>query len=414
MHDCHRGSVAGAVALMGAFSLMQGLPSYFFTIGLPAIMRDSGASLSLIGFTYVVWLPHALKWLWAPFFDRPQLYPFRSRIGWLRALPVLLAGAFALVAVFPPGQNMAPLVMLSLVCAMLTTTMQMVVASWLVDHVDAGARAHANAVGVAAMVLGGMTGGGLILYLGETYSWPFAILSVSAAVLLLSAPAWQGTPTGTGIASTAERAQQSVLSTMSAAWLRVFRKPAFPVMAVVVVCLAGSGGADVLMAPLMIDRGFGATETGWILGTVATGAIVPISLGIGWLIKRFGVVPVLSGLLVAKAAVLGLLAVSTAYPPNLVAVLAALDFCLAGALTVTAWQLYMSFAVGPQSTTDFALVSSLDALIRFVGGIAAGQIGDAWSYSVIFGLSATVAIAGGMFAVLLRGPLQSVEHPQNT
>ena len=77
-------SLASQWRLFGLLALLyfaQGLPSGLIAKALPALLRDQGVSLSLIGFTSALALPWALKFLWAPLIDRQG-----TRKQWLLAL----------------------------------------------------------------------------------------------------------------------------------------------------------------------------------------------------------------------------------------------------------------------------------------------------------------------------------------
>ncbi|MCK7473190.1 MAG: hypothetical protein MZV49_06060 [Rhodopseudomonas palustris] len=52
-----------------ALYVAQGLPYGFFTQALPVLLRDAGLSLKAISATSLLFLPWALKFLWAPFVD---------------------------------------------------------------------------------------------------------------------------------------------------------------------------------------------------------------------------------------------------------------------------------------------------------------------------------------------------------
>jgi len=68
-------------ALLALLYFAQGLPSGLIAKALPALLRDQGVSLSLIGFTSALALPWALKFLWAPLIDR-----YGTRRQWLLGL----------------------------------------------------------------------------------------------------------------------------------------------------------------------------------------------------------------------------------------------------------------------------------------------------------------------------------------
>ena len=399
-------SAFGAIAMMAAFSLVQGLPAYFFTLGLPALLRDSGVSLEIVGLTYVVWLPFAFKWLWAPAFDSSSTAPFGNRINWLRALSAMLAAVFALVAFFPPGSSAWPLLALSLCCATLGATIQLILAAWLIHEATPKRLALANAAGVAAMVLGGILGAGLILQLGEMLPWAYCILAVSAAILLFSLPAWLRRGSDRSLAS-APPARQPAAWWL--AWRSFLRRPGVSRMGIAIVCFGAAAGADALLPALLVDRGFSPAEAGWLLGAVATGSIIPASGAIAVLLRRYSVFAVLCGLYAFKGAVLLALVFSVHLAPNAVAGLAVADFCASGALTVATWQLYMRYASGPHSATDFSLTTSLDALLRFCGGALAGKVAHSFDYATIFAAAACAALGACLFTTALRPPLSEGE-----
>jgi uncharacterized protein YhaN len=80
---------------VGALYVTQGIPLGFTMMALPAILRQTGASLELIGFVSVTMLPWFLKFLWAPQVDRRALFGFGRRRSWIvccqSAMVVLLA-----------------------------------------------------------------------------------------------------------------------------------------------------------------------------------------------------------------------------------------------------------------------------------------------------------------------------------
>src|ERR1043165_1461174 len=85
-------SRAQKMSVLSALDFVQGLPFGFFTITLPAMLRQSGQSLKTISLVSVLLtLPWLLKFLWAPFVDHRG-----TRRGWLLTLQ-LSALAVALV-----------------------------------------------------------------------------------------------------------------------------------------------------------------------------------------------------------------------------------------------------------------------------------------------------------------------------
>jgi len=383
---------------MAAFSLMQGLPAFFFTLGLPAILRDRGASLDMVALTYVVWVPLALKWLWAPFFDCTWSRPFGSRKNWMRGLSVLLAAAFSAVAFFPPEGSAWPLLFLSLSCAAIGATIQIVLAAWMIENTTSEQRALANTAGVISMVLGGILGAGLLLELNEHFSWSTSVLSISVFILILSAPAWllNWGDAANDLVSKSVRYEPLVL------WKRFLTRPKIGWLVCAVLCFGLTAGADALIPAILVDKGYSPATTAWLLGTVATATVVPASAFVGIALRRFNVLAVAAVIYMLKAAVLLILAASVAMEPRIVVVLAVLDFCLSGALTVVVWQLYMGLSSPTAAATDYSVMTSFDAAIRFAGAIVAGAVGQRLGYPVIFALSGLAAVLACIFCFPLR------------
>jgi len=92
--------------LLSSLYLAQGLPFGFFTQALPVLMREAGMSLKMISATSLLFLPWALKFLWAPLIDHVgtrrqwivplQLTAAAGALPKLRLAPGHLPGA-------PPG-----------------------------------------------------------------------------------------------------------------------------------------------------------------------------------------------------------------------------------------------------------------------------------------------------------------------
>ena len=69
--------------LLAALYFAQGLPYGFFTQALPVLMREAGYSLTAISAISLLFIPWAVKFLWAPWVDHRG-----SRRAWLLPLQV--------------------------------------------------------------------------------------------------------------------------------------------------------------------------------------------------------------------------------------------------------------------------------------------------------------------------------------
>ncbi len=88
------------ITLLAALYVAQGLPYGFFTQALPVLLRDAGLSLKAISATSLLFLPWALKFLWAPFVDH-----WGTRKAWLLPLQVAAVACALLLATLDLGHG---------------------------------------------------------------------------------------------------------------------------------------------------------------------------------------------------------------------------------------------------------------------------------------------------------------------
>lgn len=375
---------------IASLSAAIGMPAAFFTIALPTFMRDGGASLTEIGLTWLVWLPSAMKWLWAPELGRRAFRDSGTRTRWLIGLCLALALCFLPVARLADSMAIWPLLGLSLISSVIGVTLQMVLAGWQMATLTETARARLNGWSVAGMVIGGVIGAGLMPVVAVSVGWSLTVPLLAGLILAAGLPApWlQGDAAG------------AVETTTLASFSQVLRAPGRGPLLLLVLLLAGSSGADMSIPARLVDTGLPPERVLMLLGTIATLLTVPAGLLAGFAMSRWGWPAVLAGLLLAKAAVYLLLA----FAPGAQAVLGVADFVLAGALTVAIWQCYMAASRDIVPITHYGVVTSFDAAIRFCAGLLAGAIAAASGYAGMFSLFAAMSVGAAL--LVLIGPVR--------
>ena len=379
-------STASNLIVIGGLNLVQGLPAYFFTIALPVLLRDAGATLDVVALTYIVWLPWAFKWLWAPLFDgRPSL-----RVWTLRLTPFALAIVFATLSVLYPSSAVAPVITVALISAILGATLQVVLAAEVVLRFDDKGRVLANTVQVFAMITGGVAGGSVVLWLGEAIGWQSAIWTTAGLIALLGSLGFLMTPSA---AMVTERAHY---------WRAIVHRPTLAL----VVCAAIGGSAGGFLGARLVDLGHDPVEIGWYLGLAASLAMLPATLGAGALLRTLGLGNALRALFLLKALLLGSLGFAGLGPSQTVA-FAIAYFALSAGLMTAMWQLYMTSVRPSAAATGFAFLHSLEALILMLAGFAIGAIAERIGFEAIFGVAAVAALIG---AILSR-PISPTASP---
>lgn len=351
-----------------ALNLIQGLPAYFFTVAMPTLLRDRGASLDLVGLTYVVWLPWALKWIWAPVFDaRPLL-----RLSVLRAGPVALALAFLSLLWLHPEHDVAPVLVTAALASTIGATLQIILGAEVIHRTDSAARAIANVLQVAGMTLGGVMGGAVLLGLSEHIGWTSSIAATATMIVLAGLTAFQ-------------MRKGSIIPSRRPSIRDVVTNRRILVLPV----LVGFGNvADGFLGAWLVDQGHGAVEVGRYLGLFAVLAMIPASAVAGLLLRTMRLGRTLILLFAVKG---GLLAAMAFVPMQgiLAVAVAVTAFAMSAALMTAVWQSYMASVSESASATGFAFLTSMEALVIMLGGMAAGQAALQWGYSPVFCISVT-------------------------
>ncbi|MFN3534753.1 MAG: MFS transporter, partial [Desulfatiglandales bacterium] len=101
--------------LSGLMGIVSGLPLMLTGGLLQAYMKAEGVDLSAIGLVSLLGLPYTLKFLWAPFLDRP--IPLGRRKGWLFSSQICLLISVFLLSLVKPGDSLTAL----MVCALLVS-----------------------------------------------------------------------------------------------------------------------------------------------------------------------------------------------------------------------------------------------------------------------------------------------------
>ena len=388
-----------AVACLAA---IIGIPSAFFTIALPAQMRDGGATLFEIGFIYIIWLPAAFKWLWAPWLEKiAQVPKLRARAILLFA--IALALSFLPVAGLAESNNVIALILLAPICAAFSLSMQLIYAGWAIQWLDFDQRAQLNGILAAGMIAGGLVGGGVLVWLAHQFGWWLIIIVISCLIVLIGS---SGYLLKSGEKQVTEKRQpKSFREGLSL----ILKAPLIGAIAL----LALSGGADVTLPARLVDVGVAPDQAALLLGSLVMILMIPASLLSGWSVGRFGLARCLIICVISKAVILAALAISPASATLLIIILSMAEFVFAGALTVLTWQFYMGQSQGIMPVALYAIVTSIDAFLRFFGAMGAGAIAEIFGYTPLYGLAAFLTCAAGFSVLYILTSSSDVQNSAN-
>ena len=390
--------------LLASLYFSQGLPFGFFTQALPVLLREDGASLSRIGVSGLLFLPWALKWLWAPWVDAS-----RTRKGWiipLQLATILTALALALV----DGSSADKLFWLRLaivLSALFAATQYVPTDALAVNLLRPAERGLGNAVQVGGYRLGMVLGGGVLMIVLDRLGWALTFVAMAAFLALTLLPVLRLSEREVLVGPAVPR----LGNPLRGIWARLARPGMAALLLWLVAYKFGDAMASAMAKPYLVDEGFTKSEIGFWAGIVGSaGGLVGAVLG-GFASDRLGrrrallLCGVAQTLAVALYAAHALGIGDAAWLKAAVA----LEHLLGGMATVALFTLMMDASEQAHAGTDYTLQASTVVIATGLASMAGGVIGDALGFGAMFALSALLSAAG---CALLLWALRARRMPQ--
>lgn len=369
---------------------LSGLPLGLTGSTLQAWMKGEGVDLTLIGIFTLVGMPYSLKFLWAPLMDR-YLPPFLGRRrGWMFVTQAALAISIALMAFSDPLLNPGFLAAIAFGVAFFSASQDIVIDAYRTEYLrpdELGLGAGTHVMGYRIAML---TSGALALILADQLPWRAVYLLMAACMaagMLVSFFA----PEPEVPARSPRTLKEAVLSPL----LEFFsRKGSLEVLAFITLYKLDAIFASALTTPFLLDLGFTKTDIGTInkgLGFFAT--IGGTLLGGAWMMKLgmerslwiFGILQGASNLTFMVLARMG------NHYPTLVAAIG-LENLTSGMGSAAYAGFIMSLCDKRFTATQYALLTSLMALTRVIGGSPTGYLAKALGWEHFFLVSTFLAI----------------------
>ncbi len=381
----------------------SGLPLALTGATLQAWLTEEGLDLATIGLFAYVGLPYTLKFLWAPVMDRIVPPWLGHRRGWMIMTQSGLALALATMALVGPSGSAQLFAALALGVAFLSASQDIVFDAYRTDLLKPDERGLGAATWVMGYRIAMITSGSLALIVAARLGWSSAYLCMAGlmalgvlTILLIPEP---------------EAARSAPQSMAEAVWgpLAEFlsRPMAWALLRLVVLYKLGDAFAGALTTSFLLRgmqfssedigvvRAFGIGAT--ILGAFIGGGLMP-RLGLYRSLLLFGILQALSNLSFLWLAWAG---------KNYAVMAFTVGFeNLTGGMGTAAFvALVMSLCNHRYTATQFALLSSVEALGRvFLGWPAAKLVGVA-GWGPFFFVTVLAALPGLWLLWVLRRPV---------
>ena len=374
------------VGLGGLYVGQSVIGGVIFT-GLPAVMRQSGASLNDIAFILLTVLPWSFKFAWAPAIER-----FRSPHGARRRsrLTIGIIGCFAVGAVVACAligpTALGPLTVAMMIASFSSATIDIACDGHAVESLQEKHRGWGNAAQIGGAYLGSAIGGGLFLVMIDHWGWTPSALAMAGVLVALALPFLLMRDQAP--AAPADRPPQSLMRALNRPEVRAG-------ILLVSVYVLGQKWSMLLVGPYLVDAGLSLTAIGLINGIGITALGLAGALGGGWILRRVSAFQVMGWALAVQVMVMLGFALSAygrlTWPPYLIGLM----LVSSGALALGFVALYaelMGYASLDQAGVDFTLFQSADSIVSLIGWRLAGSFGDALGYGFCFGVSALLGL----------------------
>ncbi|MEV0074874.1 MFS transporter [Nocardia neocaledoniensis] len=384
---------ASTLALLSSLYFAQGLPFGFFTQALPVVLRESGFSLVAISASGVLFLPWALKFLWAPYVDR-----YGTRRTWLLVLQLTAAAIAMLLACLDLSASLRWLFVGIVVVNLLSATQDVATDGLAVRLLGPRERGLGNGIQVGAYRIGMIVGGGALLWLFAVSGWRLLFLAMAALILLTTVPVWLLRE------PVSDRPPRPRSAVMPVAWLTRLRRPGvLTFVALIGAFKFGDSMAAALTGPFLSDAGLDLGQIALVKGVLSSaGALAGAAVG-GWLAYRFGRrrALLLGGVTQTASIALYLVAALGLGGFELLVAASLAEHVFGGAATVAVFALMMDAADADYAGTDYTLLACAIVVVQGMAGMAAGIVGDLFGYPALFGTG--LVLSGLGCAALLAG-----------
>ena len=391
------------VAIMLPLGFASGLPLALTSGTLQAWLTVAGLDLKTIGIFTLVGLPYTLKFLWAPLMDRLVPPWLGRRRGWMLVTQMSVALGLAAMAVTGPGQRPEILGVLALVVAFLSASLDIVFDAYRTDVLLRPERGFGAAVWVngyrCALLLA--SAGALLLadHIGWQYTYLLlAALMLAGVVTILVSPE----PSEPSVAPA------SLAEAIGGPLKEFFTRPGVVgLLALIVLYKIGDAVAASLQTAFLIGGiGFSVSEVGYVKG-LGIGATLIGALAGGVAMAKLGMVRslLLFGLLqaVSNLGFMWLAWMGKSYMALTTSIL--VENVTGGMGTVAFVALIMSLCDHRYTATQFALLSSLEALGRVFSGRPSAELVEMVGWAQFFFWSFLVALPGIWLVWALRAQL---------
>ena len=403
-------------ALIGLY-FAQGLPAGIMAKALPPLMREYGASLTLISMLKLLALPWFFKFMWAPFVDQRS-----SRRRWILSLQFSVIPLLLLLSLFPLdsliNHKLWFFLAVLFVINTLSATQDIATDGLAASTLSEKQLGLANTIQVAAYKMGLILGGSALLIFIDELGWQTSLVVMATLLLCAMMPivlqktlgkSNHRTQTDNPIATNSSQTTSSNIDSNTAnkpistkqTIISFFTQTNFFWwMMILLSCKLSDALGSSMLNPMLVDKGLSLSDIGYlntvISGVGLAGAAIGGLLFLRWHSKRllFIVCFLQSSaiLLFALIASIGQISLTMVYA------IASFEQLVDGISTVIIFAFMMKFCRKGLEGSDYTLQNSVHIIGMGIATLASGVIAENLGYNVLF-MSAFFIGLGSLYFV---------------
>jgi len=404
--------LSGKMPLMFVLGFASGIPLALTGSTLAAWMVREGMDIKTIGLFSLVGLPYAFKFLWSPLMDR-FVPPFMGRRrGWMLITQIALIITISAMGFFNPSSAPLLIAAMALSLAFFSASQDIVLDAYRTEYLKPEERGAGVGVWIMGYRIAILISGGLALILSDYVSWKMVYI-IMGLFMIIGCIATVVAPEPLKTNPTPETIEppKSLYEAAVFPFMEFFRRPgAFEVLLFIILYKLGDIAAAQMTTPYILGYiGFSGTELGTVykgFGMAATiaGALIGGAVMSRWPLKRsLFVFGVLQGVSILTFILLEF----TGRQIWALAVVIGLENFCAGMGTSAYTAFLMGLCNRKFTATQYALLSSLMAVGRYVTGAPTGYLADAVGWVMFFVICTALALPG--LLLLLRYNKWAVE-----
>jgi len=382
----------------------SGMPLSLTGLTLSAWLVAEGVDIQTVGIFSLVGLPYAFKFLWSPLMDR-YVPPFLGRRrGWMLITQLSLIAVIATMGFFNPSSQSLLVALWAVALAFFSASQDIVLDAYRTEYLAPEERGAGAGIWIMGYRLAILVSGALALILSDHIPWRSVyivmgfFMTVGCVATFLCPDPDQGRPRREGVTPPKNLHEAVVYP-----FVEFFRRPgAWEILLFVILYKIGDVAAGQMTTPYILQHiGFSRTELGTVFkgfGMFATilGGILGGALMTRWNLRRSLLA---FGILQGVSTLAFILLEFTGRELWALSVVIGVENICSGMGTAAYIALLMGLCNTRFTATQYALLSSLMAVSRYITGAPTGYLVVAAGWSWFFIICTALAIPGLLLLV---------------